>query len=142
MRKTTTVSRDAFSVSQTACITARGPAAGYRAASRSTITNGRGPAQDREMGGKRIQKRQAVIAVMAAANRDPERFPNPDRFDITRKDNRHLAFGYAAHFCFGAPLAYVEGQVVLEAFLRHFANVTLSPEHQSKNAQHSRMRDG
>src|SRR5207249_9633753 len=43
---------------------------------------------DREMGGKLIQKRQAVIAVMAAANRDPERFPDPDRFDITRKDNR------------------------------------------------------
>ena len=83
---------------------------------------------DREMGGKLIQKRQAVIAVMAAANRDPERFRDPDRFDITRKDNRHLAFGYAAHFCFGAPLARVEGQVVLEAFLRRFANVTLGPE--------------
>jgi hypothetical protein len=50
---------------------------------------------DREMGGKRIQKRQAVIAIMAAANRDPERFPDPDRFDITRQDNRHLAFGLA-----------------------------------------------
>ena len=72
---------------------------------------------DREMGGKLIQKRQAVIAVMAAANRDPERFPDPDKFDITRKDNRHLAFGYAAHFCFGAPLARVEGQVVFEALL-------------------------
>ncbi len=83
---------------------------------------------DREMGGKIIQKRQAVIAVMAAANRDPERFPDPDRFDITRKDNRHLAFGYAAHFCFGAPLARVEGQVVLEALLRRFANITLAPE--------------
>jgi len=83
---------------------------------------------DREMGGKLIQKRQAVIAVMAAANRDPERFPDPDRFDITRKDNRHLAFGYAAHFCFGAPLARVEGQVVLEAFLRRFANITLTPD--------------
>lgn len=58
---------------------------------------------DRELGGKLIQKRQAVIAVMAAANRDPERFPDPDRFDIARKDNRHLAFGYAAHYCFGAP---------------------------------------
>src|SRR3989475_8704212 len=48
---------------------------------------------DRELGGKQIRKRQAVIAVMAAANRDPERFPEPDRFDIKRKDNRHLAFG-------------------------------------------------
>jgi amino acid adenylation domain-containing protein len=83
---------------------------------------------DREMGGKLIQKRQAVIAVMAAANRDPERFPDPDRFDITRKDNRHLAFGYAAHFCFGAPLARVEGQVVFEALLRRLSDITLMPE--------------
>ena len=83
---------------------------------------------DRMMGGKLIQKRQAVIAVMAAANRDPERFPEPDRFDITRKDNRHLAFGYAAHFCFGAPLARVEGQVVFEALLRRFGDIYLGPE--------------
>ncbi len=83
---------------------------------------------DREMGGKVIQKRQAVIAVMAAANRDPERFPDPDKFDITRKDNRHLAFGYAAHFCFGAPLARVEGQVVFEALLRRLTGITLVPE--------------
>ena len=53
---------------------------------------------DVEMGGKRIRERQAVIAVMGAANRDPERFPEPDRLDITRQDNRHLAFGWAAHF--------------------------------------------
>lgn len=83
---------------------------------------------DRTMGGKLIKKRQAVIAVMAAANRDPERFPDPDRFDIARKDNRHLAFGYAAHFCFGAPLARVEGQVVFEALLRRFAGINLMPE--------------
>ena len=83
---------------------------------------------DRELGGKQIQKRQAVIAIMAAANRDPERFPDPDRFDITRKDNRHLAFGYAAHFCFGAPLARVEGQVALEAILRRSPQITLAPQ--------------
>src|SRR5258708_38709741 len=82
---------------------------------------------DREMGGKLIQKRQAVIAVMAAANRDPERFPDPDKFDVTRKDNRHLAFGYAAHFCFGAPLARGEGQVVFEALLRRVAGFTTVP---------------
>jgi aspartate racemase len=83
---------------------------------------------DRELGGKLIQKRQAVIAVMAAANRDPERFPDPDRFDITRKDNRHLAFGYAAHFCFGAPLARVEGQLVFDDFLRRYSNITLAED--------------
>ncbi len=84
--------------------------------------------EDRELGGKRIPKRQAVIAVMAAANRDPERFPDPDRFDITRQDNRHLAFGYAAHFCFGAPLARAEGQMAFEALLRRLPNLRLEQQ--------------
>jgi len=83
---------------------------------------------DRELGGKQIGKRQAVIAVMAAANRDPERFPDPDRFDITRTDNRHLAFGYAAHFCFGAPLARAEGQILFETLLRRIPNLQLAPQ--------------
>lgn len=81
---------------------------------------------DVEMGGKKISKRQAVIAVMAAGNRDPNRFPEPDRFDIGRKDNRHLSFGWAAHFCFGAALARIEGQVAFEEMLRRLPNWSLS----------------
>ena len=73
---------------------------------------------DRELGGKEIRKRQAVIAVMGAANRDPERFPDPDRLDLSRASNRHVAFGWAAHFCFGAPLARLEGQIAFDTLLR------------------------
>lgn len=83
---------------------------------------------DRELGGKQIRQRQAVIAIMAAANRDPGRFADPDRFDITRQDNRHLAFGYAAHFCFGAPLARAEGQIAFEEMLQRFSNLQLEPQ--------------
>lgn len=73
---------------------------------------------DIELGGQMIRKRQAVMAVIGAANRDPERFPNADTLDIHRENNRHIAFGWAAHFCYGAPLARMEGQVALEALLR------------------------
>ena len=83
---------------------------------------------DVELGGRRIPKRQAVIAVMGAANRDPERFPDPDRLDITRQDNRHVAFGWAAHFCFGAPLARIEGQIAFETMLRRLPNLVLEPQ--------------
>jgi cytochrome P450 len=83
---------------------------------------------DRMLGGKQVRKRQAVIAVMAAANRDPERFPEPDRFDVARADNRHVAFGYAAHFCFGAPLARMEGQIAFAALLKRLENFELQPQ--------------
>ena len=82
---------------------------------------------DVELGGKAIRKRQAVIAVMGAANRDPARFPDPDRLDIGRADNRHLAFGWAGHFCFGAPLARIEGQVAFQKLLTRFGGVRLAP---------------
>jgi pimeloyl-[acyl-carrier protein] synthase len=83
--------------------------------------------EDLELGGKKIRKRQAVIAVMGAANRDPERFPDPDRLDLTRQDNRHVTFGWAAHFCFGAPLARIEGQIAFETLLRRLPNLSLDP---------------
>jgi cytochrome P450 len=79
------------------------------------------------LGGKTIRKRQAVIAVMAAGNRDPERFPDPDRLDLARTDNRHLAFGWAAHFCFGAPLARIEGQIAFATILRRLPGLRLEP---------------
>ena len=72
-----------------------------------------------------IRKGQAVIAVMGAGNRDPERFPDPDRLDLARSDNRHLAFGWAAHFCFGAPLARMEGQIAFAALLSRIEKPSL-----------------
>jgi pimeloyl-[acyl-carrier protein] synthase len=83
--------------------------------------------EDLEIGGKQIRKRQAVMAVMGAANRDPERFTDPDRLDIRRKDNRHVAFGFGAHFCFGAPLARMEGQIAFATILQRLKNLQLKP---------------
>jgi pimeloyl-[acyl-carrier protein] synthase len=82
---------------------------------------------DMDLGGKIIRKGQAVIAVMGAGNRDPERFPDPDRLDLGRTDNRHLAFGWASHFCFGAALARIEGQLVFEALATRTADLSLEP---------------
>jgi len=81
--------------------------------------------EDVMLGDKNIRKGQSVIAVMAAGNRDPERFPDPDRVDIERKDNRHLAFGWASHFCFGAPLARMEGQIAFSTLLARLPDIRL-----------------
>jgi pimeloyl-[acyl-carrier protein] synthase len=78
-----------------------------------------------QLGGKTIQKGSRVVVGLAAANRDPNRFPNPDRLDLLRPDNRHLAFGWAAHFCFGAPLARMEGQIAYNTLLRRLAHPAL-----------------
>jgi len=88
---------------------------------------GRIAREDVEMGGKQIRKGQAVMAIMAAANRDPERFPDPDRLILDRADNKHLAFGWASHFCFGAPLARIEGHIAFETILRRLPDLALLP---------------
>jgi cytochrome P450 len=80
---------------------------------------------DVSLGGKELRRGDAVIAVMAAGNRDPQRFAEPDRLDLARKDNRHLAFGWAAHFCFGAALARLEGQIAFDTLLRRLPDLTL-----------------
>ena len=73
---------------------------------------------DIEIGGTRIPAGSAVFLVWAAANRDPRRFPDPDRFDPMREDNEHLGFGSGIHTCFGGPLARLEVNLALEVFLR------------------------
>jgi cytochrome P450 len=81
--------------------------------------------EDTLMGGKTIKKGAAVMAVMAAGNRDRERFTDPDELALERTDNRHLAFGWAAHFCFGAPLARMEGRIAFQALLNRLPNLAL-----------------
>jgi pimeloyl-[acyl-carrier protein] synthase len=81
--------------------------------------------EDFTLGGKLIRRGQSVVAVIAAANRDPERFSQPDTLDLKRTDNRHLAFGWAAHFCFGAPLARIEGQIAFSVLLERLRNLEL-----------------
>jgi cytochrome P450 len=80
------------------------------------------------LGREEIPEGDAVIAVMGAGNRDPERFSDPDRLDLARRDNRHLAFGWAGHFCFGAPLARIEGQLAFETLLSRFSELSLAPD--------------
>lgn len=80
---------------------------------------------DLQLGGKTILKGSRVVAGLAAANRDPNRFPDPDRLDLLRPDNRHLSFGWAAHFCFGAPVARMEGQIAFNKLLRRLLRPVL-----------------
>ena len=84
--------------------------------------------EDFLLGGKLIRRGQSVVAVLAAGNRDPERFQNPDLLDVKRGDKGHLAFGWAAHFCFGAPLARIEGQIAFSTLLRRLKNLELASE--------------
>ena len=84
--------------------------------------------EDCEIGGQRIRRGQLVGAVIGAANRDPERFPDPDRLDLGRTDNHHLAFGQGSHFCLGSQLAKLEAEVALGALLRRFPDFDGLPD--------------
>src|ERR1700722_10660136 len=83
---------------------------------------------DIQLGGKTIRKDSRVVAVLAAAHRDPNRFPGPGRLALFRSDERCLAFGWGAHFCFGAPLARMEGQIAFNKLLRRLPEPVLLDE--------------
>jgi len=76
-----------------------------------------------ELDGQTIQPHQLVYVMLAAANRDPAVFPDPDRFDITRKPGKHVAFGFGSFYCLGAALARLEAHVFFETLLRRFPQV-------------------
>jgi cytochrome P450 len=80
---------------------------------------------DVEIAGKQIPKGRVVVAAIGAANRDPAYFSEPERLDVARKDNRHIAFGFGIHFCLGAPLARIEGQVAIGTLLRRMPTLKL-----------------
>jgi cytochrome P450 len=87
--------------------------------------------QDVEIAGETIPRGELVLAVLGSANRDEQHFANPDTLDLVRDPNRHLAFGRGGvHHCLGAPLARMEGQIAIIAFLRRFpdARLTIAPE--------------
>jgi pimeloyl-[acyl-carrier protein] synthase len=90
------------------------------------------PSEDITIAGSTIPKGDMVLPFIGAADRDPAQFPDPDRLDLGRTDNRHIAFGWGIHFCIGAPLARVEGQIAISSLVRKLPKLALAtekPEH-------------
>ncbi len=82
--------------------------------------------QDLVIGGQRVAEGDPVLVVLAAADRDPERFAEPDTLDLSRRDNQHLGYGHGIHYCLGAPLARLEGQTALATLLRRLPDLRLA----------------
>jgi cytochrome P450 len=96
-----------------------------------TLSTFRWAREDIELGDKLIRRGDGVVVSLTAANRDEEEFARPDTPDITRQENRHLAFGKGIHFCLGAPLARLEGQVAIGTLLRRLPNLRLQVDPKS-----------
>jgi cytochrome P450 len=86
------------------------------------------PNADLTIGGRKIGAGEMVMPFIAAADRDPAQFPDPDRLDLGRTDNRHIAFGWGIHFCLGAPLARVEAQIAINTLVRALPKLALATD--------------
>ncbi len=84
------------------------------------------PREDTEVAGVTIPRGEMVLAVLASANRDERQFADPDKLDLAREPNRHLSFGLGVHFCLGAPLARLEGQLAINTLLRRTSHAQLA----------------
>lgn len=84
--------------------------------------------EDVEIGGKTIHKGQQVFVCMGSAHRDPAQFSHPDQLDITRQDNRHLAFSYGIHACLGNVLARVQAQIAINSLIQRFSHLQLATD--------------
>jgi cytochrome P450 len=82
--------------------------------------------RDGDWRGAPLRRGQLILPFMSSANRDERHFPAPDRLDLRRQPNRHLAFGFGIHFCLGAPLARLEARLAFRALLRRFPSLTLA----------------
>src|SRR5262245_20044157 len=94
----------------------------------SVVQTGRIAMSDVEIGGCPIRRGESIVTLLAAANRDPGEHPEPDRFDVARLDVQHRSFGGGAHFCLGAPLARLETQLAIAAFVRRFPRARLADQ--------------
>jgi len=92
----------------------------------TTQYTGRIAPEDTLLGGQTIRPGDSVTAVLAAANRDPLRFPSPDTLDLTRGDNRHVSFSWAAHYCLGAPLVRMSAGIAFSTLLGRLSNIALA----------------
>lgn len=79
-----------------------------------------------EIRGRTIEQGSTLLLLLGAANRDPAQFPEPDALDVARSPNRHLSFGRGVHFCLGAPLARIEGDVAFRALLDRFTELRVA----------------
>lgn len=107
-----------------------------------SLSDERWASEDIVLHGKLIRKNQMIHAALISANADPQQFPEGDTLDVTRRENHHLAFGKGIHFCLGAPLARLEGQIAFAALLQRLPNLRLASDPEQLVWNHNPMLRG